>query len=246
MKTENASANDANERVIVRVWTSRDNQAFPGDNVGHISIETSNEYMSLWPVPFTLAQINQYRASNTLEQQYQKYFMERDSDWKGAYQEDYEAEGKQVPQVVVCLYSLNIDDIESAFGKYKDDTKAWRLIGSNMLVQKLETLTTEVVQDLKLFDNKKATSTVENCASLALKLLKAGGITNLVSFSEESSFFSQTSSAVSPDQMLKLLIPAKLTELDKFQETQKYQFEHDTAIDRLREASQKKSKCLLM
>ncbi len=230
-------------QVIVRVWTSRDNKRFPGHNVGHVSIETPTSYISLWPVPFTLEQIAGYRTEKVLEQNYDKYYMERDPDWKASYQDDYKAEGDQEPQVIICLYSLDVNDIESAFGRLQNDTKAWRLVGSNMLLQKLETLVVDVAQSTKLFDSGPA-ETVENCASLALKLLKAGGINNLVSFAKESSFSSQTSSAVSPDRMLEILIPSKLKELDRHTETQGYQLKDETPNDTLK--GPEKSSCLVM
>ena len=230
-------------QVIVRVWTSRDNKRFPGHNVGHVSIETPTSYMSLWPVPFTHEQMAGYRAAKSLDQKYSKYYMERNPDWKANYQADYQAEGDQEPQVVVCLYSLSVDDIESAFGRLQDDTKAWRLVGSNMLLQKLETLAVDVAQSTKLFDSGPA-ETVENCASLALKLLKAGGMNKLVGFAKESSFCSQTSSAVSPDRMLEILIPAKLKEIERHTETQGYQLKDETPVDVLK--GPEKSSCLVM
>ena len=222
-----------NNRVIVRVWTSSYNKSFPGHNVGHVSIETPTSYMSLWPVPLTLEQIVKYRDAKTLEKKYSKYYMERDPDFHQNFDVDARDEGAPLglerlePQVVVCLYSLNVDDIESAFGHLQHDTRAWRLVGSNMLLQKLETLTVEVVQATKLFDSGPV-ETVENCASAALKLLKAGGITNLVNIFKESSFCSQTSSSVSPDKILEILIPAKSKELTRYPETQEYQFQDET------------------
>ena len=35
---------NANTRVIIRVWTSAENQQFPGVNVGHVSIQTPDSY----------------------------------------------------------------------------------------------------------------------------------------------------------------------------------------------------------
>src|SRR5690242_400927 len=37
------------ERVTVRIWTSGFNVTSPGESVGHVSVETDNTYMSLWP-----------------------------------------------------------------------------------------------------------------------------------------------------------------------------------------------------
>lgn len=35
--------------VIVRIWTSDGNPDTPGQNVGHVSVQTKTKYMSLWP-----------------------------------------------------------------------------------------------------------------------------------------------------------------------------------------------------
>ena len=35
--------------VMVNIWTSASNKALPGANVGHISIQTADKYISLWP-----------------------------------------------------------------------------------------------------------------------------------------------------------------------------------------------------
>jgi hypothetical protein len=35
------------QRVIVRVWTSEHNKQFPGESVGHVSIETPKPSASL-------------------------------------------------------------------------------------------------------------------------------------------------------------------------------------------------------
>ena len=66
----------------------------------------------------------------------------------------------------------------------------------------------------------------------------------LVSFAKESSFCSATSSAVSPDRVLEILIPAKLRELEQHTETQGYQLKDETPIDTLK--GPEKSSCLVM
>lgn len=239
--------------VIVRVWTSKDNLDFPGNSVGHVSIETPTQYMSLWPVGFTDEQNEKYYESigikeknlengmQYLKQTYLKYFMEREPNWKSDYQEDYKAEKNTAPQVVICFYSLDPDMIENEFSKLKKETEGWRLIGSNLLIQTMQ----QATQDVKFFD-KKETKTIESCASLGLKLLKGGGITKLLSNSEQSSLSSQTSLVVKPDYLPKILIPAKLKELEKHPETIQFSFNSETSIEKLKEAENKSGWCLLM
>ena len=35
--------------IVVRIWTSAGNSKHPGHDVGHVSVETSESYISLWP-----------------------------------------------------------------------------------------------------------------------------------------------------------------------------------------------------
>jgi len=204
---------DKSKCVIIRVWTSEDNKQYPGHNVGHVSVETPERYMSLWPVPFTQQQINEYRALGSLEQKYKKYFMERNPDFKQFYQADYSAEGDQPPQVVICLYSLDIYAIQNEFDRLKNNTLGWRLIGSNQFVQGLESVADALISNSKVFESEIGRRNVDSCASLALKLLKAGGISKLVDISQYSTFTSKTSSVVKPDDILEVIVPAKITEI---------------------------------
>jgi len=221
---------DSHNRVIIRVWTSEKNQQFPGQNVGHISIETPERYMSLWPVPFSQAQINEYQKAGTLKQQYLKYFMPRDSHYMRSCREDEQAEGDVKPQVVICLYTLDRKAINMQFERLSQETKSWRLIGSNLLVQKLESVAETLVLHSTTFQSEVGKRQVENCASFALKMLKAGDIQQLVSLSENSSFASNTSSSVSPDQILDILLPAKRAELARYPETESFTFGGETPL----------------
>lgn len=204
---------DPSKRVIIRVWTSEENKQFPGHNVGHVSLETPERYMSLWPVPFTQNQINEYRAAGDLERMYKKYFMERKPDFKSSYQEDYAAEENQPPQVVICLYGLDIHSIENEFDRLLKITEGWRLIGSNQFVQKLESAAEVITAHSKIFESEVGNRRVDSCASLALKLLKIGGISQYIDLSKYSTFTSKTSSVVKPDDILEVIIPAKINEL---------------------------------
>jgi hypothetical protein len=177
---------DISTRVIIRVWTSQDNKQFPGNNVGHISIETPNNYMSLWPIPHPPKQKKEFQEYNILKQKYLKYFMERPSDFLQSYQDDYHAEGGIPPQVTICLYSLDHYMVDNEFYKLKMNT-GWRLVGSNLLVQKLDDTVEAMVSYSKIIETKVEHKNIDNCASLALKMLKAGRITQLVDTSTYSS-----------------------------------------------------------
>ncbi len=221
---------DISTRVIVRVWASQENKAFPGNNVGHVSIETPDIYMSLWPVPFTQQQKDEYNRSGILKQKYLKYFMERSASFLQSYQDDYKAEGNIAPQVTISLYSLDYHMIENEFHNLKANTEGWRLIGSNLFVQTLEDTVGTMLSYSKILENKTEHKNIENCASLAVKILKAGGISHLVDLSTFSTFSSRTSSVIKPDDLLTILIPAKLAEEKDNPETAAFRLNNETQL----------------
>lgn len=264
---------DLTQRTIVRVWTSKENSLFPGDNVGHISIETPNSYMSLWPVPFSTTQYFQYQQLSLqikelkerlktqednhlrlqieqkkieLNQTYLKYYMQRDAKFQQSYLEDYVAEGNKAPQVTLCFYSLDIYAMEDSFHKLTSNTEGWRLIGSNYFIQKLEKTTETLTLHSKTIESEIGKRNIENCASLALKILKDGGISKLVNIDSYSSFTLKTSSIVKPDDILELSIPAKLAELKSHPQTQNLHFQGETDPDILREKTQPTTSCLII
>lgn len=214
------------KRVIVRVWTSKENRRFPGNSVGHVSIQTPEEYISLWPVSFSDEERVQYRRAGKLGRTQLCYFGERKADFHVSCEDDIKAEEDHTPQVTICFYSLDAYMLENTFHKLKTTTTHWRLIGSNLFLQELQGLI-----------GTEKNGYVESCASLALKILKAGGISNLVGLPESTSFCSKTSSVVKPDTVLEFLIPAKLTELRKHPETINFNHKDETIIDNLKQPS---------
>lgn len=141
----------ADNRVIIRVWTSQWNKHHPGQNVGHVSIETESPkgYYSLWP-------------TDQGKNQGPGLFKPIQKEFKRTYQADRLAEDRD-PELTICLYSLNIKGIIKKFNDIKDNLAGWRLVGSNVLSRKLKST------------NK------ESCASLAYRLLLAGDIDDLTS-----------------------------------------------------------------
>lgn len=241
------------DRVIVRIWTSKDNQQFPGQNVGHISIETPDSYMSLWPAPSTQeerdAYRQEYRQAGALQQKHLRYFRERSSDFHQTYQNDYEAEDNHPPQVTICFYSLRHDLMNTKFNELKNNIAHWRLIGSNLLVQNVESTIETFLNHSKSIESEVGKKDVDNCASLALKILRAGYIGNLIDNYTEAGFSSTTSSVVTPDDILKILIPAKLIELENHRETatEAFQFDEETERRLLEEnRSSASSLCAMM
>lgn len=264
METEKSGYCEKN-RVIIRIWTSADNTQYPGNNVGHISLETQspNAYISLWPVPWTLTQIEEYRRLQTkirdLQQQLQhqqakalqtkvekmstelelkmlKYFGERDAMYHPCYEKDevrerdpQSSQQEAHPQLTICLYSLNSQNIVDKFAELQQKITTWRLMGSNLLVQKAEALTQNLILNTKEIESTVGKKKVDSCASIAYKLLKEGGIYRLVS----SSYSSAHSSVVKPDELANMLITAKRNELKKFPETAKFVFADETPMDQL-------------
>lgn len=227
---------DENNRVTIRIWTSESNRQYPGQNVGHVSIETTTpkSYISFWPVPFTYVDIQKYQVSGKLDRKILKYFGERDAQYMTSYMDDYEKEGKQEPQLVICLYGLDAENIIIKFNELKNEIGTWRLIGSNLLVQNIETVASNVTG--KLFETNVGKKNIDNCSSIAYKLLKAGGLYDEVS----SSFSFKFSSSVTPDDLADAVIAAKNYEHKKFSEIKQFIFVTETDVVK------KESSCLIM
>lgn len=231
MSKDNPLSEDS--RVVVRIWTSRDHPTLPGDNVGHISLETqvlnNHEYMSFWPLPFTTEQIILFREEGKLEQKTLRYFQERGSRLMGDYADDFKAEGGRKAQVTIVLYGLDAGSIVNKFNSLKDQATHWRLLGGNKVIDTATKPKDTVSQ--KFFSNSG--EKVENCASFAYTLLKEGGLYSEIS----SSFSSRVSVAATPDKLLDAAIEAKRFELKKHPETSNFNFAGETDIEQLKSQS---------
>ena len=95
----------------------------------------------------------------------------------------------------MVLYSLDVQEINSQFERLKAGVTGWSLAGSNMLTR-------------TLFAEK----TTENCSSLAYRCLNSGGLSGQL----KSKLSSQTSSAVSPDDLLRRIVAFKERELIEY------------------------------
>jgi hypothetical protein len=111
-------------RVIVRIWTSESNTDHPGEDVGHISLETINpaNYMSLWPKD----QVHFERRGMKLPVA---------PEFMVDYNADLAAEARP-PEVIICLYNLKPFAMHEKFHDIKSDPKfqGWALIGKNLLL----------------------------------------------------------------------------------------------------------------
>lgn len=218
-------------RVIVRVWTSRFNLHDRGESVGHVSIEIpkKNIYWSLWP--------KQADASSSSAKESEGLGIIKPisaEQLEGfTYQKDHELENRP-PEKVFCFYTLEVYQIEEYYEKLLSSGIAWNLGGRLFFLN------------------------AGSCASSVWELLTAGGITKLIPLvnqssvssqksllgSSSSSFFSNQDGASSyssemaiglivksPDFISELLKQAKLKELEDEQLTKDIRFEGETMIE---------------
>lgn len=111
----------AADRVIIRVWTSRYNREHKGENVGHISLQTPNRYMSLWPTSLG-------------KQQGLGIFKPINHELKDDYQADLDEERRD-PEVTICLYTLDHSRMEEYYDTAACQLKGWALIGRKLVNQ---------------------------------------------------------------------------------------------------------------
>lgn len=201
-----------NDRVIVRIWTSSLNRTAPGEGVGHISIETFNYYMSLWP-------------ASQPGQAAPRFFEERPPHFMANYQGDFVAEENRAPERVFCLYSLDSKEMEKQFATLKSAISAWAITGSNNVSAALR----EYTKGWTIRGENVLTAgqyAKESCASLAYKILKAGGLYELISTMHSSSI----SIISTPDELARLMLLAKQEELSKCTETKDFSFAGETTV----------------
>jgi hypothetical protein len=183
-------------RVIVRIWPSSE------DDVGHCSLELEKEkvYISLFPAPFTEEQIQSYHKANFIEKKIKSIFDERETNFIASLENDIALECNVQPSIIVCLYSLNIEEMYSKFEELSEKTRSWRLLGKSTILYYL------AEKNLKNLKDEE----IHNCASIVYEILMAGGLKKLVSSSKESS---RHSCYLTPDTIIPTVIEAKKYEL---------------------------------
>lgn len=165
-------------RVIIRIWNSGING---GENVGHVSIETPNEYISLWPQGHPAGKIK-------------RFFETREHGFIPHVEMDNQLE-LRTPEITVCLYGLDVDKIEKKFIWFKENIEGWTLFGGNRLLNN---------------------SSAKSCSSLALDVLKEGGLgANYLVFS----------SSVTPDKLAEAAIAEKKREIADHPDTLLFKFD---------------------
>ncbi|MBY0544283.1 MAG: hypothetical protein K2Q14_01910 [Gammaproteobacteria bacterium] len=207
-------------RVIIRIWTSAQNKLIPpillpgaGLPVGHISLETPDQrYVSLWPQDAASAR---------------EAILSSVPSHLHTFEEDCEDEGR-VPEVVICLYTLDIEAIQNTFREIATNLNGWTLLGGNQLFSK---------------DDQ-----AHSCSSLAYRLLKAGHIDAILESGKERNERSSVMNAsrnvmqkvrdcqsdlvnaisVSPDSLLTVVVAAKIIEMTNAPETASENFAFPT------------------
>lgn len=98
----------------------------------------------------------------------------------------------------VVLFSLNVDNIKLEFEKLKnpDHIIGWSMAGSNLFTRNIN----------------HTGQTAENCASIVYRCLNAGGLYNNIA----SKHSAPLSSAVAPDDLIRTIVAAKLSEQELY------------------------------
>lgn len=138
--------------VIVRVWR-------PGEgSVGHVSLETKKNYISLWPIEgISKPGIKWETSDGTLVPTF-----DQDQKANGMLSVDPNS-GRTIiipkkPEVTLNFHTLNEEIINKKFDDFKNSKLKWALIGNNEVFLKKD---------------------VHSCASLVYHLLDVAGLNNL-------------------------------------------------------------------
>jgi len=206
--------------VMINVWPSSRNKVFSDEtadgNVGHVSLQIRHgdeeAYASFWPAP------GSYDSSRN---QLVQPFVKRGGHFKNTYTEDKRAEASGTSEGMVnasvrlVLYDIDPSKMLVEFERMQNGgVTGWKLVGSNTLMPKI-----------------KSTSK-ENCASLAYRLLKEGGINKHHSSKGQGTLDkSNLSSLVSPDKIIKRVLEAKQEELKRCPETADLKVAGEMSVD---------------
>lgn len=155
-----------NKRVIVRVWASTANIRIRGENAGHVSIEVSGRYMSLWP-----RQSNEEHPTPAIESEGLGITRPISHEFVPSYQIERDKYEGRDPEFTVCFYTLDNDRIKEKFNSLKEGPnklEGWCLFGG-------------------------ICANAESCVSMVWELLIAGNIHKLVSKVEQSTASSKES-----------------------------------------------------
>ncbi len=122
-KAEQTSTLDPKDYVVVNIWASKENKALEGANVGHISLETRFDYISLWPGPRPESQLVDANAAFAkTKRAIYHYFGERPPSFKQDYTEDCLGEAmsedryREISNIKKCkkhevAYIFNAEDL---------------------------------------------------------------------------------------------------------------------------------------
>lgn len=188
-------------RVIVNIWLPRVNDEIATslhfiksleakkldptklNRIGHVSIETPNQYASWWPAP----DANRVKIFNVVKAA------------NSTYADDCSPGGEgTVPDLRICLYSLDVQAIEDCFEHVENSDYGYVLAGDKKTV--------------RLFNTEKG----QSCCGLAYELLAAGGILDLSQIHQDLKL---KYIVVTPENFSEFMQNTKQAESKKFPET---------------------------
>lgn len=108
--------------ITVRVWTSGFNPNHPGESVGHVSLQTSEYYMSLWP-----RQAHSPQEQSAKESEGWGAFGGISHEFLASLETDERYEQRR-PEYIVEFNSLDVAKIDRKFEELKQSLTGWALL----------------------------------------------------------------------------------------------------------------------
>ena len=150
--------------VIIRIW-KYPKSSTNGNNVGHVSLETPNNYISFWP--------NERKgigANFSVPGKFNSYNEDRLSEYgnlrnEGFFKHRSVVEGGK-PTLEIKISGLDTNAIETEYKRIKSQNPNWGLLGSSVL----------------------GGSNTYNCSGIVAKLLLVGGIRKKINNNYASTF----------------------------------------------------------
>ncbi len=229
---------DKNNACIIRVWVPRDTDGthvgsgtstfVTTERIGHVSLETKNQYLSFWPNwdegtaiklrPETIKKLKEKMLPHKAGIIYSGT-----GQFLPCFDADFSAEGEVLPDYTIVLYSLDVTKIEAYIAKLKSDKNVnWGLTGRSLF---------------RLYN-----SSCNNCAGVVYDTLKEGGLFKKLDVNRD---VSRDYVVCNPNNVLKLVMIAKLDEIDRHQETAKFTYLNETPLSQFSQ-SKPDRKCSVM
>ncbi len=253
-----------NDYTVVNIWTSEENNAISGANVGHVSIQTRYNYISFWPGARGQRSQKNSTFFQKVDDTRSRYFGIRSPSFKQDYEMDCfleacsERQIRDINHIKQCQpselpYLLNTEDMSfrilDAQPKAIDENEKLiavqpcyanvRLVLYGLSIDKISACFSEMQKNIpgwRLVGSNVFSRLADGSAENCSSLAYRLLREGGMYAELNSGLSSQTSSVVKPDDLLRHIVAAKEKELEKYPETQVWIYPGESTLKVIKQA----------